>query len=720
MATTYLSHRDIFSPSTIDVSSSLGSSADATTAARKPNALGTKVTSVLSSSYADHEIRDALRLLDDRGLQNDQDTRRNLKTNAQKDVIDCNAKIVDDFGAVAEQLRRVGSLLNTLNTTVDSMRSHISAARQETAAVLEDAGELISRKQDTEAKSTLLTAFTSHFLISTTDLNLLTSSAEPLDDRFFEILTRVKHIHRDCEILLGYENQRLGLELMEQTTRNLDAAFKKLYTWIQREFKGLDLEDPHISSSIRRALRVLSERPTLFQNCLDFFAEARQSTLAEAFHAALTGSSGVAKAIEFSTHEPLRYIGDMLAWVHSTAVSEKEALEGLFISDADDISKALTTSKASEPWARIPRRRSSLGSSSSITTEGSGQEDGGKREPVFNPHAALASLISRNLSTACATLSSRIDVAVRNSGDPVLQFKTFNVLDFYRGIFTKLLGPEAALVRLIETLESNALAHFEDTIEEEIRAATSEIVINEDLSPPTYLATGLRQFAEICRARGPQMTDPELERIFTASLSGILNACAGTASSITNVRSSSIYRINYMTALKSTLSGLKIQVPNVGPPLEKASTEIQALRDGLVKELHCTFLEYSGVDEIMQELDSRQNAMARKEWLVDKLDGFAVRLDEFLSSALMDAQEALKRLLDRAIAQDVVAEAIDRFCADFDELEAMLEMVDVQTGSTIVGETRDAAKDGTGDAGSPELLRDLYPRTGAEVRALLT
>lgn len=102
MATTYLSHRDIFSPSTIDVSSSLGSSADATTAARKPNALGTKVTSVLSSSYADHEIRDALRLLDDRGLQNDQDTRRNLKTNAQKDVIDCNAKIVDDFGAVAE------------------------------------------------------------------------------------------------------------------------------------------------------------------------------------------------------------------------------------------------------------------------------------------------------------------------------------------------------------------------------------------------------------------------------------------------------------------------------------------------------------------------------------------------------------------------------------------------------------------------------------------
>lgn len=101
MATTSLSHRDLFSSSAIDVSAPLSPSTDANTT-RKPNALGTKVTSVLSLSYADHEIRDALRLLDDRGLQNDQDTRRNLKTNAQKHVIDCNAKIVDDFGAVAE------------------------------------------------------------------------------------------------------------------------------------------------------------------------------------------------------------------------------------------------------------------------------------------------------------------------------------------------------------------------------------------------------------------------------------------------------------------------------------------------------------------------------------------------------------------------------------------------------------------------------------------
>ena len=69
---------------------------------KRTNALTTKLTSVLSSSYADYEIRDALRLLDEQGMRNDEEARRNLRANAQKEVIDCNAKIVDDFGRVAE------------------------------------------------------------------------------------------------------------------------------------------------------------------------------------------------------------------------------------------------------------------------------------------------------------------------------------------------------------------------------------------------------------------------------------------------------------------------------------------------------------------------------------------------------------------------------------------------------------------------------------------
>lgn len=629
-------------------------------------------------------------------------------------------------------------MIATLNQTCASMREHIAAAKQETAPVLEEASTLIGRKKETEMKEKLLQAFTNHFLVSTSDLNILTSSAEPLDERFFTVLARVKQIHRDCEILLGYENQRLGLELMEQTTRNLDAGFKKLYNWIQREFKGLDLEDPHISGSIRRALRVLSERPTLFQNCLDFFAEARETTLAEAFHEALTSSAGAAKAIEFSTHEPLRYVGDMLAWVHSAAVSEKEALEGLFVSDADEISKGLSQGKTSEPWARITRRRSS-GVSASTTSEADDDDDdeGGEGKgdvaPVFDGRKALSELISRNLTGVCETLKSRIDVAVRSSGDPVLMFKTFNLLDFYRGIFTKLLGGDSSLSKLVQTLQTSTLAQFEAAMEEETAAATSALdaTSTQDLAPPAFLATALTQFSEVSRARGPLLGEDELERLFTAMLRGILTACAESAVQIADPRRRSIYKINYLTALRATLASVAAHAPAGRVPLDRASDEIQAHRDQLVDHVSTTLLEASGVRELMQELDARRyggnenkdggavadDATTSRSKLVSTLDDAAQRLDDFLSSALMDAQDQLQNLLDRTLAKHVVGEAVERFCAEFDELEGLLEMADAES-AVLAGDEHENLKDGaTGPVGS---LRDLYPRTGAEVRALLS
>lgn len=66
------------------------------------SALNTKISSVLSASYSDLDVRAALETLDSRGIQNNQETRRNLRLDVQKEIIECNAEIIDDFGAVAQ------------------------------------------------------------------------------------------------------------------------------------------------------------------------------------------------------------------------------------------------------------------------------------------------------------------------------------------------------------------------------------------------------------------------------------------------------------------------------------------------------------------------------------------------------------------------------------------------------------------------------------------
>ena len=96
MATSYFSQRatptDVLSPASPAVG----------TPSRGTNALATRITSVLSASYADLEIRDALETLDARGVRNTAETRRQLRLDVQKEVIQCNGEVVKDFGQVAE------------------------------------------------------------------------------------------------------------------------------------------------------------------------------------------------------------------------------------------------------------------------------------------------------------------------------------------------------------------------------------------------------------------------------------------------------------------------------------------------------------------------------------------------------------------------------------------------------------------------------------------
>lgn len=70
--------------------------------AKGSNPLSSKVTGVLSTSYADTEFRESLALLDERGVQSTPETRRQLRLDLQKEVIESNGEIINEFAKVAE------------------------------------------------------------------------------------------------------------------------------------------------------------------------------------------------------------------------------------------------------------------------------------------------------------------------------------------------------------------------------------------------------------------------------------------------------------------------------------------------------------------------------------------------------------------------------------------------------------------------------------------
>src|SRR6218665_1622623 len=58
---------------------------------------------------------------------------------------------------------------------------------------------------------------------------------------------------------------------------------------------------------------------------LDEFSNARRAAVVRSFIDALTrgGPGGTPRPIELHSHDPLRYLGDMLAWGHQATASEE-------------------------------------------------------------------------------------------------------------------------------------------------------------------------------------------------------------------------------------------------------------------------------------------------------------------------------------------------------------------------------------------------------------
>jgi hypothetical protein len=135
-----------------------------------------------------------------------------------------------------------------------------------------------------------------------------------------------------------------------------EAAFEKLNRWLQSESRTLKKENPEVNDSLKRAVRALKQRPILLQSCLEELTSVRQQYIANFFISALTkgGPNGTPKPIELSAHDPIRYISDMLAWVHQTCAYEKELLEQLLDKLADSpVNSRLSASRRISTTDRI-------------------------------------------------------------------------------------------------------------------------------------------------------------------------------------------------------------------------------------------------------------------------------------------------------------------------------------------------------------------------------
>ncbi|ODQ49616.1 oligomeric complex COG6 [Saitoella complicata NRRL Y-17804] len=611
----------------------------ATPSVSSKNPLSVRLSQILAASYTDNSLKDALDALtlDARFADNSPDRRRQLKGELELDVIEQHGAVIEEFGRIVNTIDRIGDTLGTVSQTHRTLLSHANAANIQASRVLSSFDGLHSQTAALTTKATILTRFFDNFTMAESEVLALTSSSEPVDEAFFAAYERCKKINASCETLLTTDNQKLGLDIIERTQHHLDMASVKLHSWLQRQFRTLSLatsscdlsnENTPSPTLLRRAIATLSaQSPALFDEALDSLSSTRQRAAIHSFMRALTEGEDGSRPIDMLAHDPLRYVGDMLAWLHQAVANEREVLDVL----------------------------------------------------VGTRSGAMSDLVDRNLEGVGKPLRSRTEHVLITQEDPVLIYKIASLIRFYKFMLIKALGKESVVVDNIQLLEAFSLQHFSSALHGQRNTTLASLdTVPDDLSPPPFLVEAVSQLRQLIVSYDASLI-PAVEReegfrdVLDDALWSYLEACEKMVLQDNKMKRHEgiVFVVNCVECARRVVEMYAFTQNAVNTLKEKEARLVEEL----VGDTYRFFLEESGVEVLLSALHSAQPSTPLSSlpaFTTPSLATISAQLDAFLPSALMDAHTRLERLYSSRVGSGVIYRGAERFLRDFGEVEGAI------------------------------------------------
>lgn len=389
----------------------------------------------------------------------------------------------------------------------------------------------------------------------------------------------------------------------------------------------------------------------------------------------------------------------MLAWAHATAVSEREALEGMFVGEGgegDEMARSVAAGLESEPW--------------------SAPESG----EAFDGRTALGQLVNRSLAEVAALLGQRVGQVVRGLEEPVLAYKIANLVVFYRNIFVRLVG-EAGFVEGLDEIEGVALERFRETMRWRVEAGEREggMTVPEDLGPPEELEEALEQLKALLAGYDTSVAESDmqgeaLDLVLGEALDPFLESCAKLTEPM-DAPGCHVLPINCLLATRATLSAFSFterKLSGLGDSIQEHATQLAEFQ-------YHWLLQNSGLQPLVRALHDLSRgpeipADAVRESIAfspQSLANATEQLDEFLPSAVTDALENVKNLASSTLAHQLIDRAVSRFCDDFSRIESVVVAASPEQPEQSDEDEQDEDREPT--------LREIFHRTTEDLRILL-
>ncbi|CAL9147014.1 unnamed protein product [Musa hybrid cultivar] len=484
--------------------------------------LSRKLKKVLETRTDSPDLLSSLSTLSTFYADNTPQARRNLKSSIEQRALAINHHFLDaSLAAQQASISRYSLLLffaldtveeevNALAECCDQIAKALSGCSESTGDIISTTERLKQELELTTQRQEIVSCFLRDYQLSNDEINALRE--EELGENFFKALVHVQEIHANCKILLRTHHQRAGLELMDMMSVYQEGAYERLCRWVQAECKKLgDNDNPEVSDLLKTAICCLKERPVLFKYCAEEIANMRHHALFRRFISALTrgGPGGLPRPIEVHAHDPLRYVGDMLGWLHQALASERELVLVLLDTNANSDTDSIVHhfSKSSE-------------------------SDHTKFEPE------ITFVLDRIFEGACRPFKIRVEQVLQSQPSLIISYKLSNTLEFYSHTISDLLGRETALCNTLWLLKDAAQQTFFNILKgrgEKLLRYPPLVAV--DLSPPPAVREGVSLLLDLIDTDNSMMVPasvkkPDFDPVITALLDPIVQMCEQAAEAL--------------------------------------------------------------------------------------------------------------------------------------------------------------------------------------------
>lgn len=434
-------------------------------------------------------------------VSNTVDARRALRQDLELQNINLAKKFLLEFDEVRHRIETVEDLSQKLEQSCGLLNAKVSAADENMKSFMGKASELENKRNFLVEQGVAIDSFLGKFQLSSDEVDTLYRA--PIDQRgntnsFFDALERLRNAYVDCKSMVEKHCYSAGFELLDILGQHQDMAYQRLFEWVKKKCDVLAESDTAVEDidvMLQIAIRYLRKLPIYFAQCQDLVINSRRAQLVQKFVIALTqgGPSGqVFRAIDLHAHDAVRYVGDMLAWMHQAVATEKEFLEAVFGDASNTTTAAITTATvATAPSAAVE----------TPTSDVSGEQQGELQG------LDVQELLSRSLQGLGRPLRVRLTQTLESRTGLEVLYTLADLLCFYEKTFSDAAPMENAVHSTVKGCLLECKRLLASSLNQQAEALTQ--------SPPSYpldLAAChttrecARQIQEILRVHGSALS----------------------------------------------------------------------------------------------------------------------------------------------------------------------------------------------------------------------